>query len=368
MKRFILSTLTILSGVIALAQNQQNTLPTSGNVGIGTTAPNCKLEVVGEAHVQGRTIVDSSLLVKDSVNFERDAKIDGNLSVGGDAYFNQDIRINGIITNPAIADPNEIRFVGVNSTGEYRGLSAEELTGSLYGKGCVSTDPNGGSGTIIPTWGSVPNNASTGASSYMFTGVPCGTRVGINTDSPDAYLTVESSTTTYDLLNIRDGNVRRLVVDANGNVGVNPSGSIPSDTRFYISNVGQNDNALLVTGANDDLMQLNGRGLLEVRELKVTLNSFSDYVFDDTYELISLEDLQEYINEHRHLPGIPSEEEILQNGANVNDLLVAHMAKIEELTLYIIAQEEQMKSQQDQIDELRREIELLKNQMNSDDE
>ena len=66
------------------------------------------------------------------------------------------------------------------------------------------------------------------------------------------------------------------------------------------------------------------------------------FVFDNNYHLMSLNELKSYIEAHKHLPGIPTEKEIQENDldlAKMNQLL---LQKVEELTLYIIKQQEQI--------------------------
>jgi len=74
--------------------------------------------------------------------------------------------------------------------------------------------------------------------------------------------------------------------------------------------------------------------------------SWCDYVFAKDYRLRSLENLQLYIDTYKHLPDVPSEQEVKENGIAVTEMLQIQMKKIEELTLYTL-------QQQKEIDELR---------------
>jgi trimeric autotransporter adhesin len=49
-----------------------------------------------------------------------------------------------------------------------------------------------------------------------------------------------------------------------------------------------------------------------------------------------LAELQKYISQHRHLPGIPSAEEVGEKGLHVGEMQVQLLQKLEELTLYVI--------------------------------
>lgn len=67
------------------------------------------------------------------------------------------------------------------------------------------------------------------------------------------------------------------------------------------------------------------------------VNKWCDYVFEEGYSLMSLEELQRYLTEHKHLPEVPSEEEVKANGFDVAEMDAILLKKIEELTLYILS-------------------------------
>ncbi len=80
---------------------------------------------------------------------------------------------------------------------------------------------------------------------------------------------------------------------------------------------------------------------------------WSDYVFDPNYELMSLGDLRRYINTNRHLPDIPSEAEVMEEGVELGIMQSLLLKKIEELTLYTLQLQEQVESMQMEIDHLK---------------
>ncbi len=101
-----------------------------------------------------------------------------------------------------------------------------------------------------------------------------------------------------------------------------------------------------VTLEQDYIMQL--RGVFHAKEIQIVGQiNWADYVFADDYQLMSLPVLEAYIKENKHLPEVPSEKEVMENGISVTEMLQIHMKKIEELTLYII--------------QLQKELEELKN-------
>lgn len=90
----------------------------------------------------------------------------------------------------------------------------------------------------------------------------------------------------------------------------------------------------------------NTNGSLKVKDLRVTLTDWSDFVFDDGYSLRPLGEVERYIDANRHLPEVPSAQEVEENGVDVGEMNKLLLQKVEELTLYII-------DLQKQIDELK---------------
>ena len=72
-------------------------------------------------------------------------------------------------------------------------------------------------------------------------------------------------------------------------------------------------------------------------------------MFNKQYTLLSLEKVEKYIDQHKHLPGVPSEAEVVANGLSVADMFTIQMKKIEELTLYMVEQNKKIVELQNQI-------------------
>ncbi len=116
----------------------------------------------------------------------------------------------------------------------------------------------------------------------------------------------------------------------------------------YIGNVG-------IGAAAQANYRLAVDGTIHTREVRVDNDNWPDYVFQDGYELPSLEQVQQHINEHGHLINVPSAEEVAAHGVELGEMNKVLLEKIEELTLYLL---EQHKLQA----ELERELILLENQ------
>ena len=98
-------------------------------------------------------------------------------------------------------------------------------------------------------------------------------------------------------------------------------------------------------------------GSVGAREVKVEASGWSDFVFKPDYDLPTLEEVAEHIAEKGHLPEIPSETEVTENGINLGEMDAKLLQKIEELTLYLIDVNQQ-------VQQLRSENEALKAQVN----
>jgi len=79
-----------------------------------------------------------------------------------------------------------------------------------------------------------------------------------------------------------------------------------------------------------------------------------DYVFEKDYELRSLEQLENYINTNKHLPGITPASVVEKEGLSLAEMNKAMMEKIEELTLYVIQLNKDNKKLQEEIEALKK--------------
>ncbi len=102
-----------------------------------------------------------------------------------------------------------------------------------------------------------------------------------------------------------------------------------------------------------------------VRANAITVNvTGADFVFEPTYKLYSLPDLKSYIDQNHHLPEIPSAKEMQADGLNVGDNQIKLLQKVEELTLYLIEKDKTLNTQQEEIDQLKQQMQILINASN----
>jgi len=90
-------------------------------------------------------------------------------------------------------------------------------------------------------------------------------------------------------------------------------------------------------GTSSPDSKLTVKGKIHAEEVKVDLSvPGPDYVFKEGYELLTLEQVQEYIQIHGHLPNIPSAELMEKEGIDLGAMDMKLLEKIEELTIYMI--------------------------------
>nr|MBP6316157.1 hypothetical protein [Chitinophagaceae bacterium] len=127
----------------------------------------------------------------------------------------------------------------------------------------------------------------------------------------------------------------------------------------YASRMSIRNNGDVVIGnvsvpANSPYKLYVEKGILteQVKIAIKTTNDWSDYVFDQNYRLMPLKKLEKFISAHKHLPEVPSAQEVVNNGLNIASMDATLLKKIEELTLYLIEQDKKINSLQEKISNL----------------
>ena len=109
-------------------------------------------------------------------------------------------------------------------------------------------------------------------------------------------------------------------------------------------------------GTSNPTSKLTVAGNINSREVKVTVDAGADFVFDNNYNLPSLDSVDKYIKENKHLPEIASADEMKKEGINLSEMNIKLLQKIEEMTLYMIEQDKS-------IEDLKQEIKNIKSQL-----
>jgi hypothetical protein len=118
--------------------------------------------------------------------------------------------------------------------------------------------------------------------------------------------------------------------------------------HFFTAEAGVAGNTVVFTDVFNisNSGNISTKGNITTKKLTVSQREWSDYVFQDNYNLRTLSSLETFINENKHLPEVPSAKDVEKNGISVGDTQALLLKKIEELTLYMIG--------------LKKELELMK--------
>lgn len=110
-----------------------------------------------------------------------------------------------------------------------------------------------------------------------------------------------------------------------------------------------NGNVAIGTMPNNDY-KLAVKGIIRSEEVVVELmTSWPDYVFDSDYSLPKLKEVKAFVSENGHLPGLPNASQVSENGLGLGEMNAKLLEKIEELTLYIIEQEERIQKLEEKL-------------------
>ena len=188
---------------------------------------------------------------------------------------------------------------------------------------------------------------------------------------------LRSSNSTYMSFGVKANDVSPGWLSSTGLLNLEKSAITLDETGFSFLTTPKQKVALNSSVAMNEVMKISitGNALLqgkfEAKELKVTLTPTADFVFAENYDLPKLEDVERHIKVNKHLPEIASAKVMEKEGVNVGEFQIKLLQKIEELTLYSIEQNKQIKelqnekeslrSQSEEIKELKKQVQILLN-------
>ncbi|MBO4402617.1 MAG: hypothetical protein J5792_02890, partial [Bacteroidales bacterium] len=118
-------------------------------------------------------------------------------------------------------------------------------------------------------------------------------------------------------------------------------------TANYRLFLADNGNIGIKTNNPQAELAVNGTVLAKAVRVNISATYWPDYVFGNDYKMMTISELESYVNENRHLPGIPSASDVEGEGSvDLGEMNTLLLQKVEELTRYII-------DLQKQIDELK---------------
>jgi hypothetical protein len=324
MKRKIIAVTLIMLGITGA--QAQNTFPAAGSVGIGTTTPSTNLQVVGNADFTNGYI-----------------RLTHNTPYG-------DIN-DGKICNSIFAQG--LNIVGINNDNTYR---------------------------KVQLWGGITQNENPGGNSFIGTTSLAGPAfLGGNTELTDGFSFKIVHNTPYG--DINDGKIgNSLFAQGLNIVGINNDNT---DRKIQLwGGITQNENG----GGNSFAGNSNFSGSVRIgnvptpagykmyveqgilaEKVKVavkTTANWADYVFEKGYNLPTLPKVEQFITKNKHLPGIPSAKQVVKDGIDLAEINAKLLAKVEELTLYMIDFNKQLATQKKKIAQQQKEITALKKKKN----
>ncbi len=181
--------------------------------------------------------------------------------------------------------------------------------------------------------------------------------VGIGTATPNAKLDVAGSI-------FAQGGESHFA--ANGYSDPHPG--VAHGVKVGSDGIAVNGNSLFVNGniqmgTNAANSNLDVNGTIHTREVKVDTQNFPDFVFKPTYTLPSLKEVKNYIDEKGHLPGMPSEAEAIKDGISLGEMNKKLLQKVEELTLYLIEKDKELKQQRVKDQQQEKRIKALEHKL-----
>ncbi len=336
------------------------------------------LVIMQRVHAKEKLVVDEQALFKQDIKVNGlarvmgDLRVDTDLRVDGTAKFNGNVKMENLAMASNLNN-DSTHFLVRMPNGQLKALEKGAVINAIYAYPCGQVavglpDPV----VTNPVWNNGINK--------IYASYCEDVKVGIGTNTPEYILDVRNMTFLSQLKTgsrdaIQTGMINGFDVTNSRDLiqlGVHNSstGNI-SDVRFKVKNKGaiyaknlSNQTSLelhngtgraIIVYANNGtkILQLEDDGLLRSRRVKVDLDSWADFVFKPGYKLMSLKQTEKYIDKNGHLPGVPSEEEIVENGLDLGDMQKIQMQKMEEMYLHMIEMSKE-------IEDLKKEVASLK--------
>jgi hypothetical protein len=186
-------------------------------------------------------------------------------------------------------------------------------------------------------------------------------KLNVYSGAPNALSVFESGTSGNSWITVKNS-----VGSLNAGLGSSPSTNgfgyvwssggnfmIGSDGSPTLSVIGMSNGNVGIGTTDPGSFKLAVNGKTWSTEVQVAVNRPPDYVFEPTYDLKPLAEIETYIKENKHLPEVPSATEMEKNGVQLGEMNMLLLKKVEELTLYVIELKKRDEAQQKEIEQLK---------------
>ena len=304
--------LTTIMGMLCFTASAQNTpWATTGNIGIGTTSPGAPLDILNTT---------------ENLRLSYDATNKASLKVSATG--------NLIMTPGAGGTSNTVQIVGSLVTGttssnlwigSTTGATAASVTQFLYGGGAANY-------VRVGVYGSSTTSVATGRTTagFMVANMPYTLAASASVPWISNVVIKPVGTITFGSGATLSKTASLYIADASTQGQKNFALFVNNGTNYFGGNVG--------IGIDNPTEKLEVNGTIHAREVKVNTTGWPDYVFKNNFRLMPLSLVSDYVNKYHHLPGVPSEKEIAENGLSLGEMNKILTKKVEELTLYLIRQ------------------------------
>lgn len=290
----------------------------TGNVGIGTTSPNQKLDVVGTIKSTGLILMDGNQANGRILQSDADGNaswVDNDWTTSSSNIYRQYGNVGIGLTSP------QCRFHIKDNLSNLDGEFFKVSNDNVLGGGTTIIGKQAGNGPVFVQQGGSVNFGQSGphlAIKQKANNGDVGLDISTFTDQNGdiAWSNIEAPNSSFYLISSND------LIFRTG----------PGLNQVYFTESGDVGIGVPVPQARLDV---DGKILCGEVEI-ISLGKWKDYVFEDNYNLRPLQDVEDFIFKNGHLPDLPSESEVLENGYNIGEMDALLLQKIEELTLYVI--------------------------------
>ena len=371
-------------------------------VGGASTAPANGLYVAGASNLRSSLTVAGTSTFSNSATFNSGvtaksglivssglAKFDGPVSMNstmvttGAATFNSGVTVIGASTFAGAVKVTgattlaSLTASSLTSTGAATLKSTLNVTGkstlngglTVSGATSLSTTSTGAltTGSLTTNYGATLKSSLSVAGASTFNGSATFNNSFVGKGTSNEFyngLTINTGTTIYNSIRLKVDN-GWAQISAYGYNNYDPMAFLAQKYNFKNGNVGigvENPQAklhvagkILCTG-EIEVADLNSNSIkvnsLNAKDIQMDMHGAADYVFDENYDLKSLSEVESYVNEHKHLPGMPSAAEMDANGVSVSKMSNLLLEKVEELTLHMIKLEKENAALKARVQEL----------------